>query len=502
MRALPLLLGLAVLASGCLSAADVQPSGLNLPLKVQVHREGLPVTLDPGQVLGSAVDVVQKVLPEPGAEPNIGVTSSGAIFITAFDYVMRSTDGGDTWEAVYEFGAIHPPAGPRDPIRDSDPMLWVDPDTDRIFAPMMWPPLVCSQAAYSDDDGATWYDRPFGCGLPGIDHQKLATGPYVAGSALPRTGDYPNVVYFCYNAAGPALTVGGSTRCAMSTDGGETFPVDNEASANCGGINGHPATAPDGTVYVPLGFNCGTPHVAVSEDNGMTWDERQLHVGGLGNAELDPEVAVTPDGTAYYFWRGAGDHRMYVVRSTDQFATVSRPVMVSPPDVLSTRFAAMSAGDDGTLAFAYLGTRDSPGAPGDAYDDARWHLFTTFTRDATADQPTFVTVQVTPEDDPVQLGYMWESGGGDPARNLLDFIDSVIGPDGRFHVAFTDGCTEDCAGNATATKAESRARNVSLAIQVGGPVLRTPAPAAAESPARDVAVPALPVRPGGAPSKA
>lgn len=492
MRALALLAASVVALSGCLSASTLNENLAVPPLPAAVvHRAGLPLDVAPQSVLGAAPQVVQKLLGTRGAEPNIGVTGSGAIFVSSDDYVMRSRDLGDTWEQVYEFGTVHPPDPlnmflGNDPVGNGDPMLWVDPDTDRIFAPMMFPVLLCSEGIWSDDDGETWQDVPMRCGLPGVDHQKLATGPYVEGSPLVRTGDYPNVVYYCYNSARDLLT-GGATNCAVSTDGGLTFPYDNTAAdgGSCGGINGHPTAAPNGTVFVGLGESCGTPWVARSEDNGMSWRQFELHVDGLGEAEADPEVAVTPNGMTYYAWRASTDSRLYVVRTADAFATISKPILVSPPDVTSTRFVAMSAGDDGKLAFAYLGTRDTSARPGQANDETRWHLFTTFTVDAEAREPTFVTVQVTPEEDPVQIGYQWEGGGGDPARNLLDFIDSVIGDDGRFYVAFTDGCTEHCAYNATATKQNSRARNTSLAVQLQGPVLRSaatePAPAQPEA---------------------
>ncbi|MCA1813768.1 MAG: hypothetical protein LC624_07440, partial [Halobacteriales archaeon] len=152
----------------------------------------------------------------------------------------------------------------RDPVRNSDPMLWVDPVTDRVFAPFMFPTLACSEGV--------WSDRPMACGLPGIDHQKLATGGYTKDNGLlmlpPVLGsDYPNVVYFCYNDIKSQEEGNGpSTRCAMSTDGGSTYPTDNEVAnaGQCGGINGHPAAAPNGTVFVPLGLDCGQPTVARS----------------------------------------------------------------------------------------------------------------------------------------------------------------------------------------------------------------------------------------------
>jgi hypothetical protein len=260
----------------------------------------------------------------------------------------------------------------------------------------------------------------------------------------------------------------------VSTDGDNSFLMDNEVAdaAHCGGLNGHPAAAANGTVFVPLGADCGQPWVARSFDNGQTWQALQLHVGGLGDGGEDNEVAVTPDGTAYYMWRAGTDHEVYVVHSRDAFSTVSRPVRVSPPDVTSTRFLGLASGDDGKLAFAYLGTRDASSTAGDVYDDARWHLFLTMTMDAESAAPTFVTTQVTNDTDPVQIGYMWEGGGGDPARNLLDFIDMVADKDGRVFVAFTDGCTKGCAGNPHATMYDSRSRDTALAVLDSGPMLR------------------------------
>ncbi len=125
-----------------------------------------------------------------GAEPNIGVTPSGAVFATAWGEadatdviggpgaIVRSTDGGKTWELVYtqQVGFT------------SDPMLWVDTVTGRIFSPQMFPTLLCSNQIWSDDDGETWLETPLSCGAPVVDHQKLATGPVPAG----RDGWAPN----------------------------------------------------------------------------------------------------------------------------------------------------------------------------------------------------------------------------------------------------------------------------------------------------------------------
>ncbi len=436
-----------------------------------VHRAGAFVDEDAVARLGAVPVVVERLLGTSGGEPNVGVTSTGAAFVSSGDRAMRSRDVGRSWQEVFNFGTYTLPPDGRgigDFHSNSDPMLWVDPTTDRVFLPAMWPALVCSDVAFSDDEGATWFTRPLGCGLPGVDHQKLATGPRARASPMAAAPGvaYPNVVYYCYNKLA-------TTDCAVSVDGGLTFPLETVALRGCGGIAGHPAAAPDGTVYVPAGNNCNTPVIAVSRDNGLTWTSRMplpLY-GGPGEEEIDPEITVTPDGTAYYMWRASRDHRMYVIRSADGFATYDGPFLVSPPDVRSTNFAGMTSGDDGRIAFAYLGTRDTDRNAGDAPAGTRWHLFVTLTFDADADEPTFVTTQVTPAADPVQVGHIWQGGGGNAARNMLDFIDLHHGPDGRIWVAFTDGCTRNCAGKATAQPSDSRASDTAVAVLVAGPSL-------------------------------
>lgn len=407
------------------------------------------------------------------AEPTVGVTSTGAIFVASGDFVMRSRDDGLTWQAVHELG---PPVAGQDLVFTYDPMLWVDRDTDRIFVPHMWPVYGCL-AAHSDDEGESWVQKPpFTCGIPGVDHQKLATGPYAEGTPQPLDAVYPNVVYYCYNK-------GYTTQCAVSFDGGLTFPLDrtvepSTTAGGCGGVNGHPAAAPDGTVYVPFGSlggglplspGCGLVSIAVSFDNGLTWETRYPDVSDLGQAELDPDITVTPDGTAYLFFRAAKDHKMYLLRSTDAFATVDGPFLVSPPEVTIGRFTAITSGDDGRIALAYLGTRDAAERPQTAPETTRWNLYAALSFDADSASPTFTTVQVTPDSDPVQIGPIWEGGGGDPSRNLLDFIDLHIGPEGRPVIAFADGCVGACASNPDATAEDSRGAATAIAILSSAP---------------------------------
>lgn len=430
-------------------------------------------------------DAVQQMVPGHGAEPNVGIASDGSVFITNFDDVVKSVDYGASWERVYRFTTPNYPVTV-DYYRDSDPMLWLDKDTDRVFALMMHPGTTCYSLAYSDDGGATWSDKEtdldseaYSCPTPYVDHPKIITAPPgpSAPAAVPDVvAPYPNLVYVCVNKVAVGQILG--TWCAVSYDGGDSFVYERLAipvEDRCPSINGHPAAFPDGTVVVPagnLGNSCQRkPTVAVTEDNGLTWDVRSFP-GDFTQREIDPDIAITPDGTAYMLARD-DDQRAYLFRSTDKFQTWEGPFHVSPPDQTLNTFAGLAAGSDGRIAMAYLGTsaeQEDGATPSNATAGSLWHAYVTVSFDADQANPTFLTQQVTPEEDPVQVGAIWLLGGGNPARNLLDFIDASVGPDGRFYASITDGCTprQGCTGDPMSSNYQSGDRQSTLLVQRSG----------------------------------
>lgn len=484
-----LLLAFGLLLAGCVSPDDVVPGGVlegDVDRVVAFGADGLAAVMP--LELADGLGITTTLVGHRGAEPNVGVTSTGAVFMTAGHNTLRSTDHGATWEVVFNLTEALPqlscPPGVWPPVplvgcplgitRSSDPMLWVDPVTDRVFTNHMTG-LYCSNMILSDDEGESWTMKPMTCGTLVNDHQKVATG-IGYGPGTPEIGNevYPNPVYYCYNKLV-------ATRCAVSVDGGLNFPYEaTVASAElgdpCGGINGHPAPHPDGTMFVPLNLGCPAPVVGVSEDSGLTWTVKMAPFEDVGAEEIDPDITVTPDGTAYMLWRGA-DHLQYLARSSDKFDTWEGPWRVSPEGVESTVFAGITSQVDGKIAFAFLGTRDSDVYPSEAANETRWHLFVGTSQDASSASPTFVVEQVTPDEDPVQIGCVWLEGGGNPCRNMLDFIDMASDAEGRVYVAYTEGCIaasqhpdgaeaageKDCALNPEGTNEESRGRHGAMA---------------------------------------
>lgn len=388
-----------------------------------------------------------------GGEPTMGIPSTGSVFAVANNEMQKSVDRGATWEVVQEHSG-----------QNFDPMMWVDPWTDWVYNAPMSIALACASIYRSGDDGETWESVPLpNCGRNVYDHQKLASGPLGPDTPDLPIMSHPTVLYMCYNGVTAA-------QCAVSFDNGDTWPIDNPAmvhtpaTSTCtSGGGGHPTVSHQGIVAMAKTDGCSTPHLVYSTDSGFTW-----HVvagpTGVGSRELDPEVAFTPDGTLYFLFRG-DDELPYLGRSTDLGATWDGPWRVAPEGVLSATFLALGAGDDGRIALSFIGTRDTDAGTDAAPPETRWHLWMVTSDDAAAAVPTFTAYQATPDEDPVQVGSICMEGifctGGN--RNLLDFIDGAVHPDGTWFTTYTDGCTVGCAANADAEPGDSRSSDNAVA---------------------------------------
>ncbi|WP_148615767.1 PKD domain-containing protein [Nocardioides rubriscoriae] len=342
-----------------------------------------------------------------------------------------------------------------------DPILFTDPLTGRTFESQLTgqDSLTC----YTDDDGATWNPSQGGGLVSGVDHQTIGGGPYSPDDlvgGLP-VNDYPHAVYYCSQDIATAL-------CAVSHDGGTTFPVVNQTYtlADCGGLHGHIRIAPDGTAYLP-NKSCTdadgnrTAAVVVSTDGGLSWTVKP--VTGSTAGDSDPSVGIGRDGTAYVGYVGA-DGKPGAAVSPDRgdtwihhhVAGASVPCTgaadVAPCSVQSAVFPTVIAGDDDRAAFAYLGTTTPGDYQATGVFTGVWHLYVDTTYDGGA---TWVTTDATPTD-PVQRGSICTGGTtcGDD-RNLLDFIDITHDDHGRVEVGFADGCIAACATDPTSMTHDS-----------------------------------------------
>jgi hypothetical protein len=372
-------------------------------------------------------------------EPSIGNNwKTGKTLFTSNtnEYVVKFGAGASsTWTLVND-----DVADPSNKI-SLDPIGYTDSVTGRTFVSQLY--LACSGAAYSDDDFDTQAIPTQGCGsvVNGFDHQTFGGGPFPEG-AIPGPTVYPHAVYYCSQA--PGLVAPGAT-CARSDDGGLTFgpAITMYDGTQCSGIHGHVRVGPKGTVYVPNVKCGGNQGLAVSKDGGLTWNV--YHVPDSIEGTSDPSVSAGKDGTVYFGY-GDGTGKPKIAMSTDEGKTWTKSVDVGIPfGIKNTEFSEVIAGDGDRAAFAFLGTptRGSTqassfgkSADGSTFVGGEWHMYIATTYDR---GKTWTTVDATPKD-PVQRGCIWNSGGSNPCRNLLDFNDITIDKTGHVLVGFADGC--------------------------------------------------------------
>lgn len=332
-------------------------------------------------------------------------------------------------------------------VTSLDPIIFTDPVTGTTFSSQLAGKTSLLES--SGDDGETWLQCD-GAGInSGVDHQTIGGGPL----APPLSGGtplYPHGLYYCSQDVAVA-------QCAVSLDGCRTFGPANPIYhlLECGGLHGHVKVSPDGVAYVPNKSCLGQQGVAVSEDNGLTWDVRVVpgSVAGAWDPSVgigaDNKSATSPGDAAHtiYFGFSDGDGSPMIATSDDRGQTWSVPVDVGAAFGLQdSAFPSVVAGDRDRAVFAFLGTTtqgsvgDNPNLP------AVWHLYvaTTFDRGG-----NWETIRAT-GDDPVQRGTICDggfTGCGNGTRNLLDFMDVQLDATGRPWVSYADGCVGACVTN-------------------------------------------------------
>jgi hypothetical protein len=381
------------------------------------------------------------------AEPTIGVTSDGVVFSDAQTTVVRSKDGGRTWDDVTPPGHV----------TSLDPYLYVDKKTNRVYKSDL--AGTCQLLSFSDDRGETWTSAPAACNMS--DHQSLSAAAPVSSPTI----GYPNVLYSCsqtlgYNGYSMA------TGCDKSLDGGIGWvptgglpfhnpspygvgPGSGDSGVNgiCGGNSGQAHAGPDGSLFIARGW-CGQPWLAVSRDEGLTWTRTQVAKNGMntsvsggfgfvapGSGQSDHEASVVVDGKGgvYVVWM-ALDRRPYLAVSRDSGKTFGAPLRISAPAVREAWGPALDIDKQGRLAVAYMASTDSPGAPWTgSYTETTFNGWVSVIERPLDRAPVVVAGPAGGGDSPMVRG---ACGPGRCNAAVLDFIDVTMGPTGDAWASF------------------------------------------------------------------
>ncbi|MES2684053.1 MAG: GlyGly-CTERM sorting domain-containing protein [Pseudomonadota bacterium] len=414
---------------------------------------GAPVMLDPeagpGNASGTpprfqlyAPDYAKDGIGMFGGEATLDVNwKTGSIFYLGFLETLRLKLDHATSPAKEEWVKTQTIASNK---VTSDPILVGDRDTGRIFTMQLLLGPGTSGLDYTDDDGESFTPGMAGSLLrSGADHQAMDVGPYPADFALPHPM-YPNAVYYCSQDIALAY-------CSRSDDGAVTFGPSTPiyTQGNCNGLHGHVKVARDGTVYVPnstctelgggVGILSNRPAAIVSEDAGMTWEVRFIGDGLASGGGADPSIGSADDGTVYYAYTDE-NFNLRMTKSVDKGVTWTDNVNIGAlAGITKAEFPAVVAGDPDRAAVAFFGSTLQSDADPEAATGypGVWHLYLATTYDG---GKTYHVVNLTPND-PVQRGPLC---GANYCRNLLDFFDAVIDPDGKVLVGYQDGCVGGC----------------------------------------------------------
>lgn len=340
-----------------------------------------------------------------------------------------------------------------------DPILFTDSITGRTICGELQGAAGTTNGVVSDDDLAT-ATQTFQTGGPtqGVDHQSIGGGPPKPGiTGREPTGSYPHLMYYASQQTAYASV-------ATSLNGGLTYlpAVPAYTLAQCTNLHGHIKVAPDGTVYLPNRSCGGHATVVVSEDNGLNWSVRPVSTSSAGGS--DPSVGIGAGGRLYLGYTN-GTQRPHVAISNDHGLTWNIDVDLGalvPGGFRAAVFPQVVAGDNDRAAIFFIATNstdpldpvgDDNGGAGPNFKGT-WYPYIGMTIDGGV---TWAVVRADNDPlhpgslNPAQQGVVCLNGTTCPGpptvpvdtRNLLDFNEITVDSAGRVLSVYADGCNFD-----------------------------------------------------------
>ncbi|MEA3165192.1 MAG: hypothetical protein QOJ26_36, partial [Thermoplasmata archaeon] len=413
-----------------LDVASLTPGGGAFSAAVRQYLDA-PVSANDG-LPGSNLTVFRSE--GSGGEPTLAWMDDGRLLVTPDAGVYRLELDGSYTDVT--------------PVLDAttgqtlDPFMVGDPVTGRIYVSQL---AQCLRLSWTDDGGESWMTNPAVCAGPEQHHQKIAVGP----------GPLGRVVHVgTMNLASWLTTDELVIFHSRSVDGGLTWTQNPAMVKQAAGMEaraiGNIAVLDDGTIaivaylcdrFVDADYN-GVA-VGTSSDLGLTWTWRRIAEGGGRCEGIDPGIWAAGD-TLYAAWEdlSAGTGHVWWSKSSDRGVTWAERQAI-PTGALGSFVFTDAAASDTRLAVAFIATADTSIGPTQAPGWSQWHPYLA-SLDLAAPDAAWTVERL--QDDPVQVGPICMDGPKclDGARNLLDFIDVQIGPDGRAAVAYADGCEEEC----------------------------------------------------------
>ncbi len=393
MRLFPAALLAAALASGCLSGTEDKAADGSVPSSEDALRFRLPVDLGSKARAGAFGTNCQDSLADGDCglgEPSVEVDARGVIYVsgvcclTVSPPVYVSRDGGETFQDLATATGLREQFGIEGDfaIDGLGRVYFSDIEFAGTFQVTAW-----------EADGTF------------LHHTKWPAVPIVDRDWVRAEGD--GRLYYVYNT-------GTSTNVYTSSDAGRTWSPAPVFVAGYGLGNAVKGPA-DGELWLLGGSGGDGSRLAdFTRDGGLTWSQEQTTVPASGNFPVG-----SFDEAGSLFGAGSAQDAILVARR-DPDGTWNPAVPVSPPGHHRMPwFATGSAA--GTAALCWYGTPDlEVSAASEWFVHAAYSLGNgepgTWTAAVADSQPVLV---------------------GDLQRQLLDFFQCELGPDGTVHIAYS-----------------------------------------------------------------
>ena len=251
-------------------------------------------------------------------------------------------------------------------------------------------------------------------------------------------------VYYCsQDIVGPAACQRSDTLGASFGPGVLAY---NGVTTQCGGLHGHVHVAPNGTVWLPVNQCGGHQGGAVSTDSGTTWNEF-IVTGSVSQGNgADPSIALDSDSTAYFCYvnnepvalGNPPEGHVHVKVSHDGGATwINDFDLGASHGIKNAAHTEAVGGSPGRAACGFIGTNVAGDYQAGSFT-GKWYAFIATTYDGGL---TWTTINATPNDPVQNMTGIWQQGGGNQDRNLLDFNEITVDDKGRVLYGYSDGCT-------------------------------------------------------------
>jgi hypothetical protein len=211
--------------------------------------------------------------------------------------------------------------------------------------------------------------------------------------------------------------------------------------------HGHLTAAPNGTVYLPTSYCGDKPQVYISSDDGESW--RRSVISKKNTPFVDPTVSVDSKGNLYAAFI---DEKGFLYYATSRTNGKKWSKAIPIAKGWTANMPVIVAGDPGHVAIAYPATNDLKkgyatkgyldGDPAALVRKVAWGANYTYSHNALARRPKFKTV-VSTGSDPIGRGRVCTASTR--CNYLIDFIEAVLGPNGRPYASFVDGCLDLCS---------------------------------------------------------